>query len=171
LTIEDWTFHKALKGVTSVTYIEFSKAKQALEELGFFGTNVFGDYLPKWFATHFPESSIVAPTSWKAEDLKFNNENPEYRIRSRLEINLAFGPSTPRVRLPQSPTQFPESSIAERTSRQVEESDSPDEDSEHRTRSRIGTDLMVRPSTPRVKLPRSPESLKAASEGRVGRKR
>jgi hypothetical protein len=39
------------------------------------------------------------------------------------------------------------------------------------TRSRIETDLTVRYSTPGVKLSQSPESLKAASEDRVGGKR
>jgi hypothetical protein len=38
------------------------------------------------------------------------------------------------------------------------------------TRSRIETDLTVRYSAPGVKLPRSPKSLKAASEDRVGGK-
>ena len=152
-----------------MTDSEFSEAKQALEELGFFGTSIFGDYLPEWFATQFPEFSIVAPTSWKVEDM-FNNENPEYWIRSRFEINMAFGPSTPTVRLPRSSTHFSESSIAERTSLQLEDWQSPEEDPEYMTRSRIETDLTCRPSTPRVKLPRSPESLRAASEDRVSRK-
>lgn len=152
-----------------MTDSEFSEAKQALEELDFFGTNIFGDYLPEWFTTQIPESSIVAPTSWKVKNM-FNNENPEYWVRSRFEIDLAFGPSIPRVKLPQSSTQFSESSIAERTSRQLEDLQSPDEDPEYMTRSRIETDLMVRPSTPRVKLPLSPESLRAASENRVGGK-
>ena len=153
-----------------MTDSEFSEAKQALEELDFFGTNIFGDYLPKWFATQIPEFGIVEPTFWKVGDM-FNNENPEYWIRSRFEIDLAFGPSIPRVKLPQYSTQFSESSITERTSRQLEDLQSPDVDPEYMTRSRIETDLMVRPSTPMVKLPRSPESLKAASEDRVGGKR
>jgi hypothetical protein len=109
-----------LKGDTSVTSSDFFEAKQALEELGFFGTNVFGDYLPKWFATQFPEFSI---------------------------------------------------NIAAPTSRLVKESKSIDEYPEHRTRSGIEIDLTVRPSTSRVKLPRSPESLKADSEDRVSGKR
>jgi hypothetical protein len=113
----------------------------------------------------------VERTSRQLEGSKSTNEDLEHRTRSRIEIDLTVRPSTPRVKLPRSPTQFPESSIAERTSRQLEDSKSPDEDPTHMTRSRIETDLTVRPSTPRVKLPRSPESLKAASGDHVGGER
>jgi hypothetical protein len=118
-----------LKGDTSVTSSDFFEAKQALEELGFFGANVFGDYLPKWFATQFPEFSIniAAPTSRLVKESKSIDEYPEHRTRSGIEIDLTVRPSTSRVKFPPSPRQFPEASIAERVSRQDEEPKSPDE--------------------------------------------
>lgn len=138
-----------------MTVREFAEAKQALEELGFFGTDVFGDYLPAWFATPYPESKITQRTTWQLGNSKSPDGDLGFMTRSKSEIDLTDRPSTPRVRLPRSHTQFTESSIAERTFRPLENSKSPDGDPDLMTRSRSDMDMRGRSFVITVKLPRS----------------
>ena len=137
-----------------MTVREFAEAKQALEELGFFGTDVFGDYLPAWFATPYPESKITQRTTWQLENSKSPDGDPDLMTRSRSDMDMR-GRSfvitvklprslTRRVKIPLLPTQFSESNIAGPTSRQLGDSMSPDEFKESMARSRDEIDTRPR---------------------------